>query len=62
MTQELVLAGLLTGLIGLIWVMRLAAGKASMHQGKLMSRNPPATAMTFSMERVHSSTRRLPHE
>ena len=28
MTQELVLAVLLTGLIGLLWVMRLAAGES----------------------------------
>ncbi len=28
MTQELVLAGLLTGLIGLLWVMTLAVGQA----------------------------------
>jgi len=34
MTQELVLAGLLTGLIGLLWVMRLAAVEGKRASGK----------------------------
>lgn len=34
MTQELVLAGLLTGLIGLLWVMRLAIEESKHASGQ----------------------------
>ena len=34
MTQELVLGGLLTGLIGLLWVMMLAIGEGKQAEGK----------------------------
>lgn len=40
MTQELVLAVLLTGLIGLLWVMRLAAGESKHASGEAHESKP----------------------
>ena len=40
MTQELVLAGLLSGLIGLLWVMRLAAVESKRASGQAHEPEP----------------------
>jgi hypothetical protein len=41
MTQELVLVGLLTGLVGLLWVMRLAA-EESRHASRQAHESEPS--------------------
>jgi len=41
MTQELVLVGLLTGLLGLLWVMRLAAAE-SKHASRQAHESEPS--------------------
>ena len=40
MTQELVLAGLLTGLIGLLWVMMLGSGESKHASGQAHESKP----------------------
>jgi len=44
MTQELVLAGLLTGLIGLLWVMRLAAVEGKRASGQAHEPEPSSNS------------------
>ena len=44
MTQELVLVGLLSGLLGLLWVMRLAVAESKHASGQAHESEPSGTS------------------
>ena len=57
MTQELVLVGLLTGLIGLLWVMRLAA-----EESKHASRQAHESEPSGNSDGIHHGKGALKHQ
>ena len=57
MTQELILVALLSGLIGLIWVMRLAA-----EEGKPASRQAHESEPSGNSDDIHHAESALKHQ
>ena len=57
MTQELVLAVLLTGLIGLLWVMRLAAEESKAASGQAHESEPSGNS-----DDIHHGKGALKHQ
>jgi hypothetical protein len=57
MTQELVLVGLLSGLIGLLWVMRLAAEESKSAAGQARKSEPSGNS-----DDIHHGEGALKHQ